>query len=209
MSQTETMKPLQTYEMPLVNETLLDEIESLNAIYGEGTLCVNKSRSDGIEALFRLPALSHADQLAFCLKFPTTYSDSAPIYLSANVDLFKSLDRRIQNIGLVIFLLLEQVFVPGNVCVFDLIEVAVPIVSSIEGSVIDPDKLADLCPELSLEDWRWMNKTFINMNNYKDVSECLICCDEDYSFKLIQIPCKHSYCFNCLQSKSLKLCPQV
>lgn len=201
MSQTDILELPQTQEMPLINETLMDEIESLNAIFGGGTLCVTRAKGDGIETQFRLPAPSPADQLTFCIIFPDSYPDSAPVYLRADVGLFQSLDRRIQNIGLIVFTLLEYVFVPGNVCIFDLIDVVLPMIGCMEEYTIDLEKVELSCPQLSHWEWRWAEKTFVNMNTYKERVECVICCDEDYAFKMVQVPCKHSYCFNCFESE--------
>lgn len=151
---------------------------------------------------FRLPAHSLSDQLTFLLQFPFSYPDSsAPVYLYADVGLFESMDRRVQNIGLTVASFLEEVFVPGNVCIFDLIDAILAVISCMEGCAVDPERVEQIGPPLSAYEWRWTNKKFINMNDCRERAECYICCDEDYSFRMVQVPCRHSYCFSCFQSK--------
>lgn len=191
-------------EVSLINQALSEEIEALNSIYGEDTLCVLNAKSDRIETQFRLPAPLPADRVPFCLSFSCTYPEQPPEYCYADVELHQSLDRRIQNIGILIFISLKEVFKSGEVCIFDLIDHVLPVIACMEDYNIRPDRASEDCPQMAGNDWQWSSRAFINMNTIRDVVECFICCDEDYTFKMITLPCNDHYCFSCFQSESAR-----
>lgn len=206
--------------MACLNPKFADELQAINTIYSQNTLRVRRTLSDGrLEILFRLPAPLPQDQLTFHLLFPADYPDcdQSPQYLHADVGLYESQDRRLQNISLFVAICLEWVFVKGDVCVFDLVDVVLGFVGCLDvenntengggqskdrpGHGINVEKLEALGPQFSNCDWRWTRKSFINMNEARKQIECFICCDEDFAFRMIRTACQHWYCFDCFQSK--------
>lgn len=192
--------------LPQVSETLTEEMEAVNAIYGPGTLHVLAVEDTSTRLRFELPIAEHA---VYWLDFSPDYPQSLPTIKQAELDLSRSLDRRLQNIYLIVFSTLQAVFKPGHVCIFDTLETVLPIISCLDGYCIDTDEAYYLTPTLVPSEWKWTSNPFINMSNVSEIVDCVICMEDAYSFKMIRAPCKHYLCLDCFQSKSVPPIKQV
>lgn len=101
------------------NDAIQDEVTSLNAIFGEGTL----SPIDEHETLYglRLPSLS---SITLRIEFPADYPDAPPSVLGTQTvgqDVPKGMGSRAVD---VVRDVLARVYRPGEACIYDLLEEA-------------------------------------------------------------------------------------
>lgn len=181
----------------LVNSDLVAEIEALNAIYGPGTLQVLDVKDANLQLRLELPI---GESAIFCISCSQDYPHKIPEVDQADPSLHQAIDRRAQNIFLITFAILNTVFVPGNVCFFDLIDTALPIIACLREQRFDENATKDFPFQINPQEWQWTRKTFIDMNSARTRTDCVICCDENYAFKMIPVPCKHFFCFDCFES---------
>jgi len=117
-----------------INEALSDEVQAINAIYGEGTLQVTsihntKTRMrltlpatiyDGDESVFNEESRKRSMQrrrlstvdVAFWIEFPLDYPYSKPLVSDADVALHEYQSKSLWKIQLMLFSVLETIFVP-------------------------------------------------------------------------------------------------
>lgn len=104
------------------NASVADELEALNSIYGPQTLDFQGETSTAASAVLRLPDLP----FSFLFSFPSEYPDVPPLITGTQStgDSGKG-----EGEAAVILLrdLLGTLWTPGQVCLFDLVEEATPI----------------------------------------------------------------------------------
>jgi hypothetical protein len=100
-----------------MSEELLDEITSINSIYGENTL-VATSNDAGICAL-TLPIRSN---ISLRTEFPADYPDAPPSILGTQHIGDNVAKGEGQQIVDCIRAILAEIYIPGSPCIFDLIE---------------------------------------------------------------------------------------
>jgi hypothetical protein len=100
-----------------MSEELLDEITSINSIYGEDTL-VATSDDAGIYALI-LPIRSN---ISLRTEFPADYPDAPPSILGTQHIGDNVAKGEGQQIVDCIRAILAEIYIPGSPCIFDLIE---------------------------------------------------------------------------------------
>lgn len=98
-----------------MNEDLLDELEAMNAIYGEGTLRTDKNKGSFI---LRLPG-----SLIFIrLQFPPEYPKIPPVIVGTHgageLNVKGAANQAVSRCRTI----LGQIFQPGHVCLFDLLQ---------------------------------------------------------------------------------------
>jgi hypothetical protein len=106
------------------NSALADEIEAINSIYGDGTLCPTGSSADATasasHAILTLP-----DQpLSFILSFAPDYPASSPPHVNGTQSTRSSSKGEGTAAAQVLRDVLARVWAPGQVCLFDAIEEA-------------------------------------------------------------------------------------
>ena len=107
--------------MSSYDEALGDECEALNAIYGDGTVELSKSSAGEATAVLKLPDLP----FSFLISFPADYPDAPPAIRGTNST--GSSGRGGGEKAVAILLeALGNIYIPGSVCLFDLIEEAGP-----------------------------------------------------------------------------------
>ncbi|OAQ64818.1 RWD domain-containing protein [Pochonia chlamydosporia 170] len=109
------MKAVSTCRLAMSDE-LLDEVEAINSIYGDGSLTLTEDESSSIYIL-KLPG----DASSLKIQFPASYPAQPPIVLgthhsSGGVKGAGARDVRLFND------VLSSVFDPGSVCLFDAVE---------------------------------------------------------------------------------------
>ena len=176
-----------------ISGDLADEIEAINAIYGESTLRVTSSRSSDVVCLLNLN--SQAFSLELC--FPKSYPNDAP--KATGIDpLWMSLwdFAKVQKTEL--DSALQETFKPGQVCLFDTLE-AMRATSSLQSANptvnANPGALS-----LALTN-TWVLMTPDDIDGLKQEQQCAACLDHYMAVDLANLHCKHSYCPDCLQSK--------
>lgn len=107
------------------NDALHDELEALGSIYAPDTLILTDQDAGVTSAILTIPGV----ECTFSLTFPPKYPDEPPnilgtYHIDANAS--KGAGQVATN---VIRDVLGSVFVPGQVCIFDLIEEAAPLLA--------------------------------------------------------------------------------
>lgn len=99
-----------------MSDELVDEIEAINSIYGDGSLTPTEDESSATYIL-KLPA----DASSLRLQFPESYPTQSPLVLGTNHS-----SGGVKGAGARDLLLfkdvLAHIFQPGNVCLFDAVE---------------------------------------------------------------------------------------
>jgi hypothetical protein len=97
---------------------LVDEIEAINSIYGQGTVRLTTQIDDSLTTILRLPSTPYS----FTLAFKPTYPDTEPCIQGVySVGEGGAAGGGKATEGLLTSTL-KRVWVPGQVCLFDLIE---------------------------------------------------------------------------------------
>lgn len=101
-----------------------EEISSINSIYGDGTLSPESSLDSGESNTFLVcilspPALTIDPQIVLKLLFPISYPSKCPTVLDATTNGKGVSSDRALDIAKNV---LEEVWIEGNVVVFDLVE---------------------------------------------------------------------------------------
>ena len=97
---------------------LADEIEVINAIYGESTMKVTSTRTSDVVCLLNLRDQTFSVELCF----PASYPAQSPLVTGID-PLWKSQWDRAKRLKATLESVLEDVFVSGQVCMFDALEV--------------------------------------------------------------------------------------
>lgn len=110
--------------MTTKNDTLNDELEAVNSIYGDGTVIVESVGSQEDLAALKLPELS----ISFFLAFPAEYPNAPPSI--AGIKSTGGSAKGESDAALSILRdVLARIWTAGQVCLFDLVEEAAPVFS--------------------------------------------------------------------------------
>lgn len=178
-------------------QDLLDEVEAINAIYGENTLQIVNANNTKVNAKLSMPS----GDGSFWITFPSNYPLMPPGIGDPDVSLYDNQVSRVQLVRILLFLNIQNVFVPGSVCIFDLIEACAPVLACLKDNGLDLDEARKVIPSFDLSDWRWTRMRNVRSNNLCEISTCVICLEEDFRFKMVGIPCDHHLCIPCLQGE--------
>jgi hypothetical protein len=102
------------------NTALLDEIEALNSIYGPDTIRLSSPVNGSLNAILQLPNTPYSFTLAFEATYPENQPDIQGVYSVAEGGAIgdgRAAEELLVNT-------IKRIWVPGQVCLFDLIEEA-------------------------------------------------------------------------------------
>ena len=108
-------------DVAVASTALADEVEALNSIYGPETLVVRSTTS----AILRLPQ----SEISFLLAFPTSYPDAPLQILGTDSTGEYASKGKGQEAVVILRDVLGKVYIPGQVCLFDLVEEAGPLLA--------------------------------------------------------------------------------
>ncbi|KAI9881718.1 MAG: eIF2 kinase Gcn2p negative regulator, partial [Watsoniomyces obsoletus] len=108
--------------MQSCNEALNDEIAALNSIYGDATVAVASSSLHETSAVLRPPDI----HFSFLLSFPSEYPDVPPQIRGTNSTGSSGRGEGETAVN-TLRQVLGSVYRPGQVCLFDLLEEAGPL----------------------------------------------------------------------------------
>jgi hypothetical protein len=142
------------------NDALNDEISAINSIYEDGTFSL--MNSDGDIFSLRLPSFP---SIALRLEFPRDYPDAPPSILGTQTvgqDVQKGIGNQVVNI---IRDVLAQVYQPGEVCIFDLLEKAREALEEAEeqGTVLLHEHTVDLPTAAEVEAERFAQSKDVDL----------------------------------------------
>lgn len=184
--------------MPICQD-LADEIEAINAIYGQDTVSIVHAHNGEIRARLNLPI----SDTTFTIHFPKSYPAQPPLIGNADADLLSGHSTRLRIIRIILFMSLQNVFVPGTVCLFDLIDSSQPLIECVGDNGLDLDEAVRKVPGFEASQWLWTRRGYRTLGLVQDKCICTICLDEDFEFKMVRIPCAHHICSECFQSMLL------
>ncbi|KAK5948558.1 hypothetical protein OHC33_010454 [Knufia fluminis] len=193
--------PSASVNAAMVNDILTDELCALNAIYGEGTLQITQTNNKMVTAMLRLPSTG----ISFRIEFAEDYPSHPPVIEEPDLPLHLSMNRRIQNMRLLIFQVLHSIFVPGTVCMFDLLDACLPLILCLKEDGLDSEMAWHMVYQTSemtdvQAQWRWTYKERIDMSGFADMLNCTICFEDGFAFQMIAVPCGHYFCYSCFQA---------
>ncbi|KAK5240241.1 hypothetical protein LTR40_013962, partial [Exophiala xenobiotica] len=105
------------------NAALADELEALNSIYSPDTLILQSGSSAEATAALRLPDLP----FSFLVSFPSDYPTNAPPTITGTQSTGDSGRGEGEAALSILREVLGRVWIPGQVCLFDLVEEAGPL----------------------------------------------------------------------------------
>lgn len=182
----------------MANVALTEELDAINAIYGQETLSPLGEYAGNIRLRLGLPT---EEKLVYWLQFESDYPHTIPQIEKAELSLHQSTDRRNQNIFLILFTVLQEVFVTGNVCLFDLVDGVLPLIASLCNYSLKNESGQSIVPSIVPLKWKWTCKPFIDMDVARNTMQCQTCFDKLYAFEMILVPCGHFFCFECFARK--------
>ena len=106
------------------NEALADECEALNSIYGDETVVVSSTDSGGDVAILKLPNLPFSFRIAISASYP----DKPPL-LQGTQSTGTEGRGEAETVVSILHEVLNRVYQAGQVCLFDLVEEAGPLLS--------------------------------------------------------------------------------
>jgi len=195
---TELESPLiknSSHAHQLTNEELSDEIEAINAIYGEATLKITGSQHSNITCLLSIDGYAISLEMRFPLAYPARppiVTGIDPLWMGqwpAAKDLRASFEQ-----------VLKEVFIPGSVCIFDVVE---GIRSTPTHTA--PQARSTTATRASSKESS-STRTLVNLSQLQSAQECSACLDLLMSVDLVTLKCRHAYCTECLHRKSQSLC---
>jgi hypothetical protein len=193
--------------MDIHNAALADEVDVLNAIYGEGLVIATFSDSHHTTISIRLPALS----FSFQIRVLDDYPESPPDVLGID-DLVQSLDPNVQQSCVYFGACVRAVYSPEQVCLFDAINEFDTICSSLgyysqksdDSQAVSEHKSvrrAEILRDLAI---RARPKTGKNADGRPcadsqfDVVDCSACLEPFFRVDIATLKCRHSLCPECL-----------
>ena len=121
------------------NEALADECEALNSIYGDETVTVLSTDADGELAILKLPD----SPFSFRIAFSDSYPDEPP-HLEGTQSTGTGGRGEGETAVSILHEVLKRVYQAGQVCLFDLVEEAAPLLGGRDhGSTQAPTKDAE------------------------------------------------------------------
>ena len=112
--------------MSTANDALNDELEALNSIYGDGTLALSSKDSSTTTAILHFPS----QPFSFLLDIPPTYPD-VPLHITGTHSTGDTARGAGEAAVTALVSVLSEVYQPGSVCLFDLVEEGGPALEAI------------------------------------------------------------------------------
>ena len=176
-----------------INADLTDELEAINAIYGDATIIVTSCQRPDIVCLLKLGRKA----FSFEICFPTLYPDEPPEVIGID-PLWMGQWQGAKRLRSVLDRSLQANFTAGQVCMFDCIEAFILD----QGLDVETEKEKFQRPLLQVADTKTSKNKLIDIKSLQTQSFCAGCLDEYLDVDLIRLNCLHSYCTDCLQGKS-------
>lgn len=202
------------FEVLDIPDEIQEEIIAINSIYGDNTWEIettyNENGSSKIRTRLRPPSQDPSeDVVSLNIVLPSTYPRQRPEFKGVNK--WNKLPQRQRNICILIFVAFHELFEPGNVCMYEVLEHVADRSGHLdENGVLDatdagkPHGVAPgLVDELQWTVWR----ECLDASNIAAEATCTVCMDDDLAFRMAPLPCGCHYCMSCFTSKSTPTCP--
>ena len=183
------------FQPVIIAEALTDEIEALNAIYGNETLEIAYAHNDKTRGRLSLPG----HDIAIWIDFPPSYPQESPKINELDGSLRLRFAQKSRKLRAVLHICLHNVFVAGDVCMFDLLESSLPLIECLEDAGLDAERVAASDCNFVADDWKWTKRRHMPDLALGEVAECIICLEEAFTCQLVRAPCGHHFCFSCFE----------
>lgn len=196
------------FEVIDISDEIHEEITVINSIYGDSTWEIETTYSENgsskIRTRLRPPTQNPLeDDLSLNVVLPSTYPRERPEFKEASK--WNKLDPLKRNIFTLVFLGIHELFEPGNVCMYEVLEY-----------VRDRSALLDYCGMVDatgaseshgvapglVDELQWTLWDDLDVSNISHEAACTVCMDEDLAFRMAALPCGCHYCMTCFTSKS-------
>lgn len=210
------------------SEAFSDELEAVNAIFGENTCQVIGTDSQKTRVQLRLPAASyesfapkligrHKDRMVgswkritlgsgitFVADFPIEYPQVMPEIVYLDVSLLEYYEANMWKVHVALVLFLKDVFRAGDVCIYDWFLKCTPAIHCLGRDGLDWAKFVKTAPELTFDEkaWRWaLRREPMEVDEALEQRECTICLDEHIGCEMVDLDCGHVFCIDCFHGK--------
>lgn len=195
------------FEVVDISDEIQEEIIVINSIYGDGTWEVettyNENGSSRIRTRLRPPGKDPLeDDFSLNIVLPSTYPREPPEFKEAGK--WSKLHPRQRNICTLVFVAIHELFEPGNVCMYDVLEYVADRSSLLDDSgMLDATEAREshsVAPGL-MDELQWTLWDDLDVSNISAEAACTVCMDDDLSFRMAPLPCGCHYCMACFTSK--------
>lgn len=199
--------PYRLSTMLIRSSELSDEINALNAIYGENTVTVTFHNHHHTTIVLKLPNLTYG----FLLQIPSTYPNSIPRVMGVD-DLAQSRDLSVQQSATYLHACIAAVHQPRSVCLYDAIDELAPILhlqrkqrqyrcreDAMEVLTEQSIALRDLAVRAKSRSFQFQSNID---DNFPGVSDCAACMEPFFKIMMTNLQCQHSFCRECLHDAS-------
>ncbi|KAK5281325.1 hypothetical protein LTR20_007001 [Exophiala xenobiotica] len=189
--------------MLIRSSDLSDEIDALNAIYGENTVTVTFHNHHHTTIVLKLPDLTYG----FLLQIPGTYPNSIPRVMGVD-DLVQSREFGVQESATYLHACISGVYQHGSVCLYDAIDELAPMLDrqkqqrqyknredAMEVLTQQSMALRDLAVRARRRSLQFQDGID---DNFPGVSDCAACMEPFFKILMTHLQCQHSFCPNCL-----------
>lgn len=178
------------------NLELADEIEAVNAIYDQTVLAIEQTSNNGsVRCRFSVPGTRILLRIEFSSRYPSQRPRVAALTVYQ-----RTASSLAQQIHETVSRTLLDVFVPGVVCIFDVIEQAKEQYSLLPGTFAVSSSTPSSTTSRPLRPPRRPLPT----TRIRDISalfttaSCAICLDEVPFADFVHLSCNHHFCTNCI-----------
>jgi hypothetical protein len=192
--------------MLIRSSDLNDEIDALNAIYGENTVTVTFHNHHHTTIVLKLPDLTYG----FLLQIPGTYPNSVPRVMGVD-NLVQSRELGVQESATYLHACISGVYQPGSVCLYDAIDELAPMLDrqkqqrqyrsredAMEVLTQQSMALRDLAVRARRRSLQFQDGID---DDFPGVSDCAACMEPFFKILMTHLQCQHSFCPDCLYGR--------
>ncbi|KAK5204081.1 hypothetical protein LTR41_010293 [Exophiala xenobiotica] len=189
--------------MLIRSSDLSDEIDALNAIYGENTVTVTFHNHHHTTIVLKLPDLTYG----FLVQIPGTYPNSIPRVMGVD-DLVQSREFGVLESATYLHACISGVYQPGSVCLYDAIDELAPMLNrqkqqrqyrnredAMEVLTQQSMALRDLAVRARRRSLQFQDGID---DDFPGVSDCAACMEPFFKILMTHLQCQHSFCPDCL-----------
>lgn len=195
-----------------ISDEIREEIIAMNSIYGDGTWEIEttykRDGSDKIRTRLKPPTKDFSeDDVSLNIVLPSTYPHQRPEFKGVNK--WNKLPQRDRNICMLVFAAVHEIFEPGNVCMYEVLENVSDRSTLLDDSgkldATSASKFKGVAPGL-VDELQWTLWDDLNVSNIAAEVCCTVCMDEDLAFRMMALPCGCYYCTTCFNGKLALAC---
>lgn len=195
------------FEVIDISDEIREEIIAINSIYGDGTWEIettyNENNYSKIRTRLRPPTKDFSeDDVSLNIVLPSTYPHQRPEF--KGVSKWNKMPQRDRNICMLVFVAVHEIFEPGNVCMYEVLENVSDRSTLLDDSgkldATGVNKSKGVAPGL-VDELQWTLWDDLDVSNITAEAYCTVCMDGNLAFRMVPLPCGCYYCMTCFASK--------